>query len=311
MSIMAKLKRTKKRIKNWFIYNLTKAGYTLLLGMKRSTAFQFLQTLGKIGYYIVSSERKKTIRHLRYVFGERYSDHQIKTMAKAVFVNLCRNMVDAFRARTFSPHNIDQYIKAVGSEKIDQALAKGKGILMLTGHIGNWELLGAWVSLKGFKLNVIGRPVYDPRLDELVVKNRISSGAKYIARGGATREIIRALRRNELIGILMDQDSRKNDGVFVDFLGHEAYTPVGPVVLAQKTGAALLPIAIHIRKDNTHLVEVGDEIHLEFTGDEEQDRIHNTLKCSKAIEQYILKCPTQWVWMHERWKTRKDRVKIK
>ena len=303
-----KLKRVKKRIKNWLIYVTVKFGYVFLIGIKRITAFKFLQTLGTLGYYLVPSERKKTINHLKMIYGDKYHNRQLKKMAKEIFFNLGRNMVDAFRISSLNEHNIDNYVNAHGLEKIDQALAKGKGLLAITGHIGNWELLGAYLSIKGYALNVIGAPIYDKRLDEMVVKNRNCSGIHYIARGSATREILRALKRKEMIGLLIDQDSKRIDGVFVDFLGQEAYTAVGPVVLAMKTGAPLVPIGIHIRKDNTHLVEVGDEIELKITGNYERDRIFNTLQCSKAIEQFIVKYPTQWVWMHKRWKTKRKEV---
>lgn len=298
---------SKKRIKNWLIYIVVKFGYAFLTGTKRATAFKFLQTLGKLGYYLAASERKKTIANLKFVFGDQYDNGQIIRMAKDVFINLGRNMVDAFRMATLGPHNIDTYVEVQGLEKIDNALAKGNGVFILTGHLGNWELLGAFFAFKGYTLNAIGAPIYDPRLDELVVKNRLISGLRNIARGSATREIIRTLKRNEMVAILIDQDSAHVDGVFVDFLGHEAYTPVGLAVLAMKTGASIVPMGIHIRKNNTHLLEIGDEVRLKVTGNSDKDRIHNTLRCSKAIEQYIIKYPTQWVWMHDRWKTKREK----
>ncbi len=301
---MKKLRRTKKRIKNWFIYVVVKLGFAFLYGTKRITAIKFMQTLGKFGYYLVGSERKKTIRHLKMIFGDQCTDKQIKNMAREVFINLGRNMADAFRIGKINPHNVDKYIKTTGMEKIDKALAKGKGVLALTGHVGNWELLGSYLAIKGYSLNVIGAPIYDSRLDKMVVKNRMHTGAKYIARKSATREILRALKRKEIIGILIDQDTKKVDGVFVDFLGYDAFTPVGPVIIALKTGAPLLPMGIHMQKNNTHLIEIGDEIKLETSGNTAKDRTYNTLQCSKAIEKYIIKNPTQWVWMHKRWNTK-------
>lgn len=305
---MARLKRIKKRVKNWFIYVFVKFGYTFLNGTKRVTAFKLFCTLAPIGYYVVPSERKKTIAHLTKVFGNQYSPEKIREMAKEVFINLARNMVDAFRISQLTPENIDQLIQYEGLEKIDSVLQRGKGCLLITGHIGNWELLGAFVSLKGYPLSVIGAPIYDPRLDKMVVNNRKASGAQFIARGSATRQIIRALKNNELIGILIDQDTKKVAGELVDFLGHKAYTPVGPVEIAYKFDCPLVPIAIHIKKDNTHFVEVGDEIILKWTNNHEQDRINNTQRCSKAIEHFILQHPTQWVWMHKRWQTKKKPI---
>lgn len=294
----------RKKIKNWLIYILVKVGLIWIRGVQRATAIKFLQTLAGLGFYLARAERQKTIKHLTLVYGPNKSQRDIYQMAKAVFFNLGRNMADAFRLPLYDAQNIDQIVTAKGLENLDRALKKGKGILALTGHIGNWELMGSYLASKGYPINVVGAPVYDPRLDELVVANRLRSGMSYIARGSATKEIIRALRRNEVVGLLIDQDTRQVDGVFVDFLGIKAYTPVGPVVLAMKTKAAVVPMAIHIQKDNTHLVEIEQELNLYFSKDQDHNRIHNTQICSKEIEAFIKKYPTQWVWMHERWKTR-------
>lgn len=300
----ASWRKTRKRVKNWFIYILVKTGLRWIRGVKRGTAIHAFQTLSRLGFYLARSERQKTIAHLTMVYGAEKSNREIYRMAKAVFFNLGRNMADAFRIPVYNSGNIDQIVQAKGLDHLDRALAKGNGVLALTGHVGNWELMGGYLAMKGYPINVVGAPIYDPRLDELVIKNREQSGMKYIARGSATREIIRALRRNEVIGLLIDQDTKHVEGVFVDFLGKQAFTPVGPAILAEKTGAAVVPMGIHIQKDNTHCVEIQDEITLAKTADPEQNRLENTQIFSIAIENFVRRFPTQWVWMHRRWKTK-------
>ncbi|MBN1155754.1 lysophospholipid acyltransferase family protein [candidate division KSB1 bacterium] len=304
---MKNLKRTIKRAKNWFIYIATKALVRLLNSVRRTTAFNILKSLGILAYYVLPDERNKTKRHLKKVFVDE-NDRAINRMAKDVFIYIGCNVVDAFRIAKFTPENIDDYVTAHGLQKLDAAQAKGKGVLLVTGHIGNWELLGAYLAIKGYPLYVIGAPLYDPRMDQILVKNRENSGLKYIPRGDSTRLILKALKNREMIGILIDQDSRHVSGEFVDFLGHEAYTPVGPAVLAMKTGAPLVPLAIHLRSDYHHVIEIGDVIELESSDDEKADRIQNTLKCSKAVETFIRKHPKQWVWMHRRWKTKRKKI---
>jgi Kdo2-lipid IVA lauroyltransferase/acyltransferase len=302
-------RKFRKRIKNWIIYAAVRSGILWMLSVQRSTTMKFLQTVSKFGYYIVPSERKKTIANLTKVFGNTKSSEQIVQMAKQVFSNLGRNMADAFAIPRFKTDNIDHYVKAEGLEIITKALENGTGVIALTGHIGNWELLGAYLSVKGFPINVVGAPIYDPRLDDLVVKNREYSGMKYIARGTATRDIIRALRGNEVVGILTDQDTKRVDGIFVDFLGHPAYTPIGPVILAMKTKAVIVPMAIHTKNDGKHYIKVKEQIPLRFSGDVDKDRIYNTTLCNDAISDFIRENPTQWVWMHERWKTKPEDLK--
>ncbi|MBC8184712.1 lysophospholipid acyltransferase family protein [candidate division KSB1 bacterium] len=293
-----------KRIKNWIIYAAVRSGVLWMLCVQRATTMKFLQAVSMFGYYIVPSERKKTIKNLTKVFGDTKSPEQIKQMAKDVFRNLGRNMADAFAIPRFKRYNIDNFVKAEGLEHLSKALENGTGAIALTGHIGNWELLGAYLAIKGFPINVVGAPIYDSRLDELVVNNRLHSGMKYIARGTATRDIIRALRAKEIVGILIDQDTKRVDGIFVDFLGHPAYTPIGPVVLAMKTKAVIVPMAIHTKKHGKHYIKVKPQLPLRFSGDVEKDRIYNTKLCNDALSDFILENPTQWVWMHERWKTK-------
>jgi len=301
---VSKKKRIRKRIKNWLIYVIVKSGLLWINNVQRETAMKFLESMAKLGFYLVRSERNKTIRHLTQVYGVVRTPLEIKQMARAVFANLGRNMADAFRLARYNSSNIDTITRVSGLHILDAALKKGRGVIALTGHIGNWELMGAFLAMKGYRVNVVGATIYDPRLDALVVGNRQNSGLHYIERGAATREILRALRRNEIVGLLIDQDTTRVDGVFVNFMGRKAYTPVGPVMLAMKTHAVIVPMAVHINEKGLHVIEIRDEIELEFSRDVEQDRIRNTQRCSDALEQFIREHPTQWVWMHERWKTR-------
>lgn len=304
---MAFFRQKRKRLKNWLIYIFIRMGISFVMKINRGTTIKIFETLGRLGYCLAVSERKKTLKHLQMVFGHQYPVSRINQMAKEVFLNLARNMVDAIRLQKYDSHLIDNLAGAMGLEKIDGALEKGKGLLLLTSHSGNWELLGAYLAFKGYPLHVVGAPSYDPRLDELIIKNRQHSGARYIARNAsASKKILQALRRNEIVGLLIDQDSKKFEGVFVDFMGREAFTPIGPVLLAMKKNAPIMPIAIHMHGDYRHLIEVGDEIELEITGDKSHDLTVNTQKCSKAVEKFILKQPTQWIWMHDRWKTKRS-----
>jgi KDO2-lipid IV(A) lauroyltransferase len=303
---MANSRRIKKRIKNSLIYLILRLFFTLIGVMNRRVAFSIFEALGLAAYCLTGKLRKRTFKQLKRVFGNQFGDAHIRKMAREVFLNLARNAVDAIRLRKYDPQTMDRLVRAEGLEKIDEVLKKGKGLILLTGHMGNWELLAAYMTFKGYPLHVIAAPLYDSRLDKLLVENRRHFGAQVIARGpSATRKILQALRKNEIIGILIDQDSKTYEGVFVDFMGKEAVTPAGPVFLATKTNTPLIPFAIHIEKDYRHVVEVGDEIKLEITGDPEKDVAVNAQRCSKAVENLILRHPTQWIWVHNRWKTKR------
>ena len=301
--IRARARKIGKQLKHNLIYYATLGLLFIFRRLSRRRALALGGKLGELAGWVLRGERERVRRHLSVAFGDRASDRWVRQ----VFVDLGKNAVDAFRLRITSEEELRRMVREEGFEHLDHALAQGKGVIALTGHIGNWELLGAYVAMRGYPLHVVGRRLNNPRLDRLVVENREGAGVRNIARGRGTRAILRALRRGEMVGFLIDQDT-KVDGVFVDFFGRPAYTPIGPVVLAMKTGASIVPVAIHRKVDGTHHVVVRKAISLVHTGDEMEDRRVNTERCSKALEWFIREHPTQWVWMHRRWKTRPKRV---
>jgi len=204
--------------------------------------------------------------------------------------------------------NLDRLVAFEGKQNMDSALKIGRGAIILTAHFGNWELLGASLALSGYGISFIVRPVRSPRLDALVNRNRESMGVGCIPRGRSVRDALRCLKRNELLGILADIDTRV-DGVFVDFFGRPAFTPRGPVSIALRTGAVLVPAFIIRQKDDTHRVVIKKALELKITGALEEDIRVNTARFTKIIESYIREYPEQWIWIHQRWKTQPSTVR--
>lgn len=305
-SIQRGARRARKRFKHTLVYGGILGLLFVLCRLPRRRALALGGKVGVLAGWMLRKERERVRRHWHLAFGDGASDR----VTRQVFVDLGKNAVDALRLRTTSAEELQGVIREEGFEHFDRALAQGKGVIALTGHIGNWELLGAYVVMRGYPLHVVGRRLNPPQLDRLVVENRERAGVRNIARGKSTRTILYALRNREMVGFLIDQDT-KVDGVFVDFFGRPAYTPVGPVVLAMKTGAPIVPVAIHREVDDTHHVVVREAISLVRTGDEMEDRRVNTERCSRALERFIREHPTQWVWMHGRWKTRPEKGKMK
>ncbi|OPZ82745.1 MAG: Phosphatidylinositol mannoside acyltransferase [bacterium ADurb.Bin431] len=290
-----------KRIKNDLIYGLVVGLIALLRFLPRGSAAALMCGLAGAGFRLARKEREKTIRHLTWAYGSEKSPAQIEALAGAVWSHFGVMAVDAIRLPRILAAGINTLVEAQGVERLRSALGRGRGVIVLTGHFGNWELFGAWVAQNGFPVKVVGTSAYDPRLDRIIVGLRNAAGYTNIARGKGTREIIRTLRDNEVLGMLIDQDTRV-DGVFVNFFGRAAHTAVGPVILAQKMGCALLPAFIHLKEDGRYLIEFDEEITLTTTGDAAQDQVVNTQKISDAYERAIRRHPEQWVWMHERWK---------
>ncbi|MGH7493416.1 MAG: lysophospholipid acyltransferase family protein [bacterium] len=295
-------KPLRKRIKNWLIFQLIRGLIWFVRLLPRRAALRLFENLGLLAFRLIKKEREKTLRHLHLAFGAQRSPAAVYQMARDTFRMLGRNAAEAMRLPLLAGAGLENLVRCNGREHLDRALARGKGVLCVTGHLGSWELMAKWVA-RHYPLAVVGATLYDPRLDEILIRTREQAGYKTFPRSVAgTKAILRWLREGGVFGFLIDQDTRV-DGEFVDFFGQAAYTPAGMVVLAERTGAPLVPLAIHMNDDFTHTIEFRAEILLQNTGEARADRVANVLKCSKAVEAFIREHPTQWVWMHERWRT--------
>jgi KDO2-lipid IV(A) lauroyltransferase len=290
-----------KRIRRWLVYVFVLFFVRVLRSVNRLTAIRLTLLIGRIAFCLAKGARNRTIRHLTWAFGTEKSPEEIKDLAQKAFLNLATSAADAIRLPILIEQGLSNLVTVEGFHHLKNARAKGKGTILLSGHFGNWELLAAWLAQNGLPLKVIGRSVYDPRLDEMLVDVRNKAGYTNIPRGKSSKEIIRSLKLGYVLGLLIDQDT-KVKGVFTNFFGRPAHTATGPIILSQKFGAPIVPIFIRLRKDLTYHVYCGEELSLENTGDEKRDLIVNTQKCSDVYEGIIRRFPDQWVWMHQRWK---------
>ena len=257
---------------------------------------------GILLFYVLAKHRKQAIENLRIAFGREKTEAQIFDTAKRVFENLGKNAAEFASFSKINKNSIDGFIRVSGFKKIDQALKDQKGAVVISCHMGNWELSAAYFGLKGYPSNMIVRPLRDKRFDRLVNRMRSSKGLNAIPRDSSFKKIIAVLKSNGLVGILPDQDIGSIDGVFVKFFGKDAYTPKGPVLLAMASSAPLLAMFC-IREKNRHHLIIEGPIDMQITGDREKDVLVNTQRWTDVVEKYIRRYPEQWVWMHKRWKT--------
>jgi len=253
---------------------------------------------------LLRNARKTTLKNLKFTLGQIKNKKQIEKIAMETFENIGKNAIDVARFRKLSPAQVDRIIRAEGIEHLDLACKKGKGVIGLTGHIGNFELLAAYLSLKGYKLSVIGREAYDPRLNRLLVKNRQSVGLENISSSDDLKEIIKVLKGKRILGVLADQDSSRVKGAFVNFFGKLARTPTGPAVLHLKLGSPLVPMFILRNENEKYKIMVKPELKFQPRGDKNKDIADLAQKYTEVLEEIIRQYPSQWLWMHERWKSR-------
>jgi len=172
---------------------------------------------------------------------------------------------------------------------------------LITGHCGNWELLALSASARLFPISIVARPINNPYINKFFERVRKKYGNRVIDKKGALRPVMQGLKNNDCIGILMDQAVIPEEGYVIDFLGRGAWTTKMPALIARKTGAAAIPAFIH-RENHGHSISIYPEIALSVSDDRDKAVIEDTEKFSACIEHYIQEHPSEWLWIHRRWK---------
>ncbi|MCU0416888.1 MAG: lysophospholipid acyltransferase family protein [Cytophagaceae bacterium] len=292
-----------KRLKYQILYYLVRFVIFITGKIPRRITLALYGGLGSLAYYFAGKSRDRAVAHLQMVFGKTQTEAESRKIAKRMYTNIGKNFSDIIR--TFSMETSEELtslFEVKGKEHLDAAFAKGKGVLALTGHYGAFEFLGPYIGLN-YPFIAMGTKLKDPKLDSLIVKHRSRNNVEYIYRGENTMKLLRALKQGMVVPILIDQDTKVKSR-FVEFMGIPAATPIGAVTLALKTGAAVVPMYTFLDENNKQSFNILPEIPMTITGDDEVDFVVNTKKMNESLEQFIYKDPSQWVWMHERWKTK-------
>jgi Kdo2-lipid IVA lauroyltransferase/acyltransferase len=259
--------------------------------------------LGRFVYAVAPPLVRQSLRQLDLCYGEGLSAAQKREVVRRMFEHLGRAVFDVLRLRRMGRDEVDRLVEVDGLCHFEEARAAGRGFIIVTGHLGNWELMAAWVAAR-VPLGVLARLLPNWRLNDWLVETRRRHGVRTIYRGSfsAAREAIRSLRRGEALGILIDQDTLV-DGAFVPFFGRPAFTPTGAAALALRTGALLLPTFIH-REGPRHRLVFEPPVPVEARGSKHDTQVEYTALMTQRIERRVREHPEQWVWMHRRFKTR-------
>ncbi len=260
------------------------------------------RVLGCLVYRLDRKHRNIAKENLRRAFGDK-SEKDIERITKKVFQNLATTFLEFMRIPWLTAKGLDGCVKCDGMENLQGALKKGKGVILFTAHLGNWELMAAYYGLKGFPIDVVARELDSPALEAFVKWTRERSGNRIVSKSRAMRKLLRTLASNGIAGILLDQNVALAEGVFVDFFGAPACTNKGPALVAAVSGAAAVPTFI-LREGEKHRIIIDKEVELINTGNREGDAVENTARMTKVIEDVVRRHPEQWFWLHRRWKTR-------
>ncbi|HET9783872.1 MAG TPA: lysophospholipid acyltransferase family protein [Terriglobales bacterium] len=233
------------------------------------------------------------------------SGREREHILRGVYRNLGRQMAEFCLFPRYRREQLPQVLAIEGLEHYLAALQRGRGVLFLTAHLGAWELSSFGMSLAGYPMSFIIRPLDNQPLNALVERIRGLHGNTGIGKHEFARGLLQAMQANRTVGILMDQNSAPPQGVFVPFFGHLACTATGPARIALKTGAAVVPaFAVWEQAQQKYVLYFEPALELENTGDEKQDVLRATAQFTAVIERWVRRYPDQWLWVHRRWKTR-------
>jgi KDO2-lipid IV(A) lauroyltransferase len=261
------------------------------------------EALGLLLFYLWGSRRRTALENLRSAAatGSISLSDTAETVIRDDFRNLGRSFIEVLKIYYGFGRKVLESVDLEGAENFREARSKGKGILYLTGHCGNWELLAIVAGMRLSPMGVVARPMNNPYLNSLIEKVRRRYGNSVIYKRGALKSMVRTFKGNGCVGILMDQAVVPDEGYVIDFLGRGAWTTKMPALIARKTGAAALPAFIH-RTDEGHMIKIYPEVELSLNSDTEEAVKEDTIRFSGFVEDYIREHPSEWLWIHRRWK---------
>jgi KDO2-lipid IV(A) lauroyltransferase len=250
--------------------------------------------------------RRVGMRNLQLAFPEMSRRKRAKVL-RGEFTSLGRQLAEVCLFPRYTPKSVNKIVVYEGFENFERALARGKGVLFLTGHLGGWELSAFAHSLYGHPLHVVMRSLDNVYLDRLTKSYRTMHGNSMLDKDDSVRGLLSAMKAGETVGILMDTNMTPPQGVFVDFFGIPACTASGMARIALRTDAAVVPgFTVWDPDLRKYRLRFDPPIELVRTGDDDADAVTNTQLFTKVIEDYVRKYPDQWLWVHRRWKTRPE-----
>jgi KDO2-lipid IV(A) lauroyltransferase len=257
--------------------------------------------LGDLAFSLIGVRRKVTLENLKKAFGQSLDKKEIKKIARESYRNIGRGFVE-YAMFPVLKKKLDKLVEFEGLENFEQALKKNRGAVVVAGHFGSWELMGAATSQKGYPIDFLVGEQHNLLVDNLMNRHRQLMGIGIIKMGVATRGVIKALRNNRFVAMLSDQDAGK-DGTIVNFFGYPASTPKGPAAFALKTSAPII-MAFIIRQNNKRQrIILTEPIYIQKSKNKDEDIKILTQAYTSILEDFIRKYPDHWFWPHRRWKS--------
>lgn len=271
----------------------------------------YARFMGRVLYCFAVRHRRVAFESLSIAFADQKSKQEIGEIAIGCFDTIAKIAVE-FLFFLERPYLINSYVTIEGIAHLDRALAKKKGVIALSAHFGNFPLLLTKLAMDGYKVHTILRHMRDQWLDDYLYKRRTAVGVGSIftqPRKQCVDKSLEVLRNNQILFMQLDQNFGTG-GVFVDFFGKKAATAKGPFVFAMRTNAAIVPMFIFREKENHQRIVIEPEVEIIRGKDSDDTMQRNAQELTTLIESYIRRYPTEWSWVHRRWKARPKRERV-
>ena len=290
----------RERLESWVVVAVARS----LGRMPRRVARAWAWILAIKVYWIFGRLRRVGVRNLGMALPEIPLKSR-KEILRRVYIHLGWQLVEFCRMARYTPENTRGWMRTEGLEHYLAAKAKGKGVLMITGHLGAWELSSFYHSMMGHPMGMVIRRLDNRRLDAFVNAIRCMHGNHVLHKDDFGRGLLTAMHSGGTVGILMDTNMTPPQGAFVKFFGVKACTATGLAHVARKTGAAVLPgFMLWEAEERRYVLHFGPEVEMPHTESVAADIVDGTQRCTQAIEEWVRRYPDQWLWIHRRWKTR-------
>jgi len=270
--------------------------------------------LGKFLYTCVPIRRQVALSNMRLVFGRELSDSEIRHLAKGFYSHLAKTFLENLVLGWLSEDQIRKKIRVEGIHHLMAAAKLERGILLLTGHFGNWELapMGGILHFEEFRgrLHILRRQLVNKTVERILFRRFYQMGLDVIPKKGSLGRVMDALSKNDTVAFIMDQYAKPGkEGILVDFFGREAGTFKSLAMVARSTNSPVLPAASWREPDGKHVFKFFDPISWVSDDDPDEEILINTRNYNRKVEEFILEHPEQWLWIHKRWKVKKAHQK--
>ncbi len=288
-------------------YIALKALYLVANILPERPALKMGEMFGGLIYSVSKGLRRRAEANLVRALANEKNPEELKAILRTMYRNLGLSFIEFLRYRKVDQDYLKDHIEFEGLEHIERGLEKGRGVILLTAHFGNWELLSMTLAVRGFPLSAVVRPIDNPLVDDFVHRIREYHGNCIIEKKNALRRLLQVLKTNGIATVLLDQRASPSEGVMVDFFNIPAPTHRSIAGVARHTRSPVLPIFIHRTDTSRHRIICQPPVELVITDNRERDIIENTRRFTLAIEQMIRKYPHEWFWFHSRWERRKKK----